>query len=245
METLRQTTKSSKISDIVNGTYVRKEGMEPSYVLTKMGERISRTKLVGTVIDKFMSEDGGYSSVTIDDDSDSIRAKAFQEDADFFDDFEKGDFVMLIGKVREYNEENYIIPEIMRKVDKDYESLHRLKILKNFIQKKKINQIVQKQKDKFADLKELKKYLVKKQKFDEEEVEGVLETLGEKTKKKEKDYKPLLLELIEKTDKGEGVPFKKLLEKSKLEESIFQETMNELLTDGICYEPKPLVVKKV
>lgn len=245
METLRQTAKTVRISDIVNGTFVRKEGMDPSYVLTKSGEKISRAKITGTLIAKFMSDDGNYSSVTIDGDNDGIRAKAFSEDADFFDKFELGDNVLLIGKVREYNGENYIIPEIMKKVGNDYESYHRLKILKKLVKKKKINDIVKKQKDKFADFEELKKYLIKKHKFDEKDVEGVLENLGEKEKKKEKDHKPMLLELIEKLDEGEGVEFKKLLKDSKIEESVFQETVGELLTDGICYEPKPAVIKKV
>jgi len=133
----------------------------------------------------------------------------------------------------------------MRIVTNDYEGYHKLKVLKQLSGKKKINEIVQKQKDKFADFEELKKYLIKKHGFDEKDVESVLENLGEKQKKKEIDYKPLLLELIEKLDKGKGVKFKKLLEESGIQESIFQEAMNELLVEGICYEPRPMVIKKV
>jgi len=245
METLRQTTKIAKISDITEGNFVRKEGMEPSYVLTKLGEKISRAKIVGVVVNKFMSEDGGYSSVTIDDDGDAIRVKAFQENSDFFDDFNVGDNVMLIGKVKDYNDEKYIIPEIMKKVGNDYESYHRLNALKGVIGKKKINDIIEKQKDKFADLEELKKYMVKKHKLDEKDIEGAIENLGEKKEKKEKDYKPMILGLIDKLDHGDGIGFKVLLEKSKLEESAFQEATSELLSEGICYEPKAGVIKKV
>ena len=183
METLRQTAKVSRISDIIDGNFVRKEGMEPSYVLTKLGEKISRAKIVGAIINKFMSEDGNYSSATIDDDTDAIRVKAFKEDADFFDKFNVGDNVLLIGKVREYNGENYIIPEIMKKSETNYENYHKLKVLKQLLKKKKINDIVQKQKDKFADFEELKKYLVKKHKFDEKDIDSVLENISEKEEK--------------------------------------------------------------
>ena len=245
METLRQTTKVSRISDIIDGNFVRKEGMEPSYVLTKLGEKVSRAKMVGTIINKFISEDGNYSSVTVDDDTDAIRVKAFKEDADFFEKFNVGDNVLLIGKVREYNGENYIIPEIMKKSETNYENYHKLKVLKQLLEKKKINDIVQKQKDKFADFEELKKYLVKKHKFDEKDIDSVLENIGEKEQRKEKDYKPMLMELIDKLDKGEGVEIRKLLEESKLNENNFQEAVNELVTDGIWFEPKPGVVKKV
>jgi len=245
METLRQTAKVAKISDIVNGTFIRKEGMEPSYVLTNLGEKISRAKIVGTIIEKFMSEDGNYSSITIDDDNDSLRVKAFKEDADFFAKFNIGDSVLLIGKVREYNGENYVIPEIMKRITNDYESYHKLKVLKRLLEKRKIHDMVQKQKDKFADFEELKKYLIKKHEFDEKDIEGVLESFRGKERKKERDYKPMLLELIDKLDKGKGIEIIKLLEESKIKENVFQEAVNELVTDGICYEPKPGVVKKV
>jgi len=108
METLRQTTSRARISDIVNSNFVRKEGFEPSYVLTDSGQRISRVYLIGTIVDKFMNENGNYSSITIDDDSDSIRIKAFREQVNIFDNFNVGDLVMVIGKVRNYAEENYI-----------------------------------------------------------------------------------------------------------------------------------------
>jgi len=245
METLRQTTKVARIFDLVKGEYVRKEGMEPSYILTNLGEKISRTKIVGTIVDKFMSDDGNYSSITIDDDTDAIRAKAFKEDADFFEEFDIGDHVMLIGKVREYNDENYIIPEILKRVDHNYTNYHKLKILKGLTKEKKINELVKEKWDKFADLDELKKYMKKKHGIKEEEIEGILESLGDKEEKKEKDYKPMLLELIDKLDEGKGVTFKNLLKESDLEDDIFQEAVNELLAEGICYEPKPGVIKRV
>jgi hypothetical protein len=245
METLRQTTKVARISDLVNGEYVRKEGMEPSYILTNLGEKISRAKIVGTIVDKFMSDDGNYSSITIDDDTDAIRAKAFKEDADFFEEFDIGDHVMLIGKVREYNDENYIIPEILKRVDHNYNNYHKLRILKDLSKEKKISELVKEKWDKFADLDELKKYMKKKHGIKEEEIEGILESLGDKEEKKEKDYKPMLLELIDGLDEGKGVTFKKLLKESDLEDDIFQEAVNELLAEGICYEPKPGVIKRV
>jgi len=162
-----------------------------------------------------------------------------------FDKFNVGDNILLIGKVREYNGENYIIPEIMKKSETNYENYHKLKVLKQLLKKKKINDIVQKQKDKFADFEELKKYLVKKHKFDEKDIDSVLENISEKEEKKEKDYKPMLMELIDKLDNGKGIEIRKLLEESKLNENNFQEAVNELVADGIWFEPKPGVVKKV
>ncbi len=243
METLRQTMVKARISDVVNGRFVKKEGLDPSYVLTDLGQRISRVNLLGTVVDKFMSEDGNYSSITIDDDSDSIRVKAFREDTNIFDNLEIGDLVVVIGKVREYTDENYIIPEIVKKIaNPNYEILHKLEVLKQLVQQKKILEKIKK--EKFSDTEELKKYAKEKYKIDTDAVEGIVETLSVEEESKE-DFKPLILEILEKLDKGDGVEFKRLLEESKLPENAFEEVINELLSNGICYEPIPGVIKRV
>ncbi len=245
MENLRQTTIKARISDVVNSKFIKKEGLEPSYILTELGQKISRANLVGTIVDKFMSEDGNYSSITVDDDSDSIRVKAFKEDSNFFANLEIGDLVTVIGKVREYADENYIIPEIVKKItDPNYESLHRLEILKQLLKQKKYLENIKKDKDNFRNLEELKTHMKKEYDIDGNTVDAVIESLLTEEGIKE-DYKPLLLETLEKLDKGEGIEFKKLLEESKLPENIFEEAVNELLSDGTCYEPSPGVMKKV
>jgi RPA family protein len=229
----------ARISDVVSGKFVKKEGLEPSYVLTDLGQRISRVNLLGTIVDKFMSEDGNYSSVTIDDDSDSIRVKAFKEDARIFENLEIGDLVMVIGKVREYVEENYIIPEIVKKIaNPNYESLHKLEILKQLVKQKKIMEEINGKE--IGDIEELKK----KYNVDAEALSGAVESLNTKEEKNE-DYKPLVLETLDKLDKGKGVEFKKLLKESKLQENIFEEVINELLSNGTCFEPKAGVLKRV
>jgi len=246
METLRQTTSRASISDIVNGNFVRKEGFEPSYVLTNLGLRISRAYLIGTIVDKFMSENGNYSSITIDDDSDSIRIKAFREQVNIFDNFNVGDLAMVIGKVRNYADENYIIPEIVKKVtDTNLESLHKLEVLKQSILYKKALEVIKKEKEKFSDVEKLKKYVKKQYQIDSDIVDSVLETFAMEQETKEKDYKPLLLETLDRLDEGEGVEFRKLLEESKLPENIFEEVINEILSEGICFEPSPGTIKRV
>ncbi len=246
METLRQTTSRARISDIVTGNFVRKEGFEPSYVLTDLGQRISRIYLIGTIVDKFMNENGNYSSITIDDDSDSIRIKAFKEQVNIFDNFNVGDLVMVIGKVRNYADENYIIPEIVKEVtDPNLESLHKLEVLKQFMLHKKALKIIKKEKENFGDVEKLKNYVKEQYGIDEDVVDSTLEVFSMEEETKEKDYKPLLLETLDRLDEGEGVEIKKLLEESKLPEHTFEETINEILSDGVCFEPKPGIIRRV
>lgn len=246
METLRQTAIRTRISDIISGKFVRKEGLDPSYVLTNLGEKMSRTKIVGMIVDKFMSEDGSYSSLTVDDDSDSIRIKYFGEDAEKVNETEVGNFVMIIGKVREYANENYIIPEIIKKINKpNYELLHKLEVLKKILEQKKIIETLKKESENFTDVEELKKFAEKKYGISGQVVEAFTESLKNKEEPKKKDYKPMVLETLDKLDEGEGIEIRKLIEECKLPENIFEEVINELLTDGICFEPKPAVLKKV
>ncbi len=96
----RQTAKKVKVASLTRGEWVKKEGMEPSFVVTPGGEQVSRARVMGTVVAKFVAEDENFASMTLDDFSDTIRAKAFKE-VKPLDRAEVGDIVDLIGKVRE------------------------------------------------------------------------------------------------------------------------------------------------
>lgn len=246
MENLRQPTIPSRIIDITKGKFIQQEGMQPSYIITKLNQKIARAKIVGTVTDKFLRDDNNYSVLTIDDSTDSLRIKAFREDVSKLENIEIGDSVMIIGKVREYNNENYIIPEIIKKLENpNYESLHKLETLKFILEQKKITELIEKNKDNFTDLEELKKFLSKKYNISGETTEAIVSSLDEKQQKKEKDYKPVVIKKIEELDTGDGVEVKILFDACNIKEETFEEVINELLSDGICFEPKPGILKVV
>ena len=126
----RQTAKKVRATDVVNGSFVKKEGFEPSFVTTKRGEDVSRARILGTVVDTYKSEDGNFASITIDDGSDTLRVKAFKE-TEVVDNLKVGDVVDFVGKIREYNGEIYMIVEIAKIVDDpNFELLRRLELLK-------------------------------------------------------------------------------------------------------------------
>jgi len=117
------------IKTLYTGQYIIQEGFNPNYIEID-GERISRVRVLATVIDKFLSEDGNYGTITLDDSTDTIRAKAFQ-DLRVIEPIEKGDVVEVVGKIREYNEERYLQPEIIVKVtDPNFEVLRKLELKK-------------------------------------------------------------------------------------------------------------------
>ncbi|MEM5797652.1 MAG: OB-fold nucleic acid binding domain-containing protein [Candidatus Aenigmatarchaeota archaeon] len=236
----RLPAKKVRIADLLNGKffYGSKEEMKPSYVITPFGEKVSRVNLIGTVIDKFLSEDGNYSVVTIDDGTEAIRVKSFEGLP--FERVELGDLVRVIGKLKEYNGELYISHEIVEKInDVNFELLSKVEILNNLIKQKKIVDDIKSLFNRM-DENELKNYARDTYSIDEETLSVIIES-----KKKEIDYKPVVLEVIQKLDEGKGVEIKKLFEVLNLPENIVEKTLDELINEGSVYEPTIGFLRKV
>ncbi len=244
MEIKRQTAIKTRISDIVNSKFIKKEGLEPSYVLTDLGQRISRAKIVGIVTDKFFNDSNSFSSITIDDGTGAVRIKAFQDNIDMLQNLEIGNLLMIIGRVREYAEENYISPEAIKSIaNPNYELLHKVEILDNILENRKFLEIVNREKEKISDLNELKNYLNKEFGIGEQIFESILESMNESEKMKDNDYKPLLISTLKKMDEGNGVEIIKLLKEIRLPADVFNNILSSLLEDGIFYESMPGVLK--
>ncbi len=207
----RQTAKRVRIVDLVSGEWVKKEGMEPSYVVTPSGDAVSRARITGTIVGKFTSEDGNFSSVTIDDSTATMRAKLWRE-IELLNGAGVGDLVNLIGKVREYEGEIYIVPEVIRKITPDEESLMRLEILAKM---KKVPVPAEK--------------MVRKPKPEPSNEEG--------------DLRKKVLSLIESSP--DGVKYSDLMQQAGGAEDALEGIINELLGEGVCYEPVPGKIKKI
>ncbi|MCK4531910.1 MAG: hypothetical protein KAT94_03510 [Candidatus Aenigmarchaeota archaeon] len=229
----RQTAKKVHVWDIMNGSFVRKEGLEPSFVKTKQGEEISRAHILGTVTSKFIAEDGNYASVTIDDGSDTIRLKVFKTTKPL-DSLELGDVVDVIGKVREYEGETYVIPEVARKIENpNFELLRRLELIYKERGIKKAKDFVEKNKGK--DPEETEKGL-EKQSVD-------IFLTGEGDGKEKSVLKKEILQAIESSP--EGIVYSELTKRVKAKETDLESAIDELLNDGICYEPSPGKIRKI
>ncbi|MBS3052674.1 MAG: hypothetical protein J4428_04880 [Candidatus Aenigmarchaeota archaeon] len=244
MEIKRQTAIKTRISDIVNSKFIKKEGLEPSYVLTDLGQRISRAKIVGIVTDKFFNDSNSFSSITIDDGTGAVRIKAFQDNIDMLQNLEIGNLLMIIGRVREYAEENYISPEAIKSIaNPNYELLHKVEILDNILENRKFLEIVNREKEKISDLNELKNYLNNEFGIGEQIFESILESMNESERMKDNDYKPLLISTLKKMDEGNGVEIIKLLKEVRLPADVFNDILSNLLEEGVFYESMPGVLK--
>ena len=213
----RMTAKKVRVSDLVNGKWVKNEGMTPSFVVTPGGEEVARARIMGTIVSAFASEDENFASITIDDSTETIRAKTFKTTKPL-DGHAVGNVVDVIGKVREYLGEIYIIPEIVIKVeDPNLELLRRLEVMKS------------------SGLKTVEAIGAEKRKP---------KGNGREEKKDDRsELKRKVLKFIESGD--DGVEYGKILEKVKGKEAEIESVVNEVLAEGICYEPTPGRIKKI
>ena len=118
------------IEDIVNGEFVKSEGYEPSILRTKFGEEFIKVRVMGTIVEKFVSEQGDYVVITLDDSTETIQAKLFKEDVRAFAPLKEGDLIDIIGELREYDKEIYIHPRSVQKLgDPNWELLRNFEIL--------------------------------------------------------------------------------------------------------------------
>ena len=244
MEKRRVPAKKVRIYDILNGKYFpgSKEEMKASYVITPFGDKVSRVNIIATVIEKFESEDGNYSSIRIDDGTEALRVKFFKEDTAIIKNVDVGDLATIIGKVKEYNGEVYINGEIVRKVDDvNTENLQKLEVLDELIEKKKVVDEIKNLLDEMSE-EELKKTVKNNFGIDEEPLQVIRDNLKVV---KEIDYKPKILEVIKSLDRGEGVEIGKILQLSDLPENVIENAINELLSNGSLFEPKPGILRKV
>jgi RPA family protein len=234
----RQTAARVRIVDLVSGEWVKKDGMEPSYVVTPGKENVSRARIVATIVSRFDSEDGNFSSVTLDDATATLRVKVWKE-VEVLSGFKAGDLVSVIGKVREYGGEIYVVPEIVMKATPDEESLARLEIIRKLRDRKPAEGARHKEREAHHH-----------EPAGERHAEKPAEHHGKKdapaaaaVKKDEESPRKKLIMIIEKS--ADGIRYADLLKESGLPEEDIEDVINELLGEGICYEPVPGKIKKI
>jgi RPA family protein len=248
MENRRLTARKTSVSEIINGKFVRKTGFESSYILTNLGRRLSRVRVLGLIVDKFISPDEKFAAVTLDDGTDTIRCKSFIN-IKIFDGITPGDLVDTFGKLREYNGEVYVTPEIVRKVNSNFETLRILELHKIMQEQKAKIKRMQELQSKTTDSNELK--TAAKSFFPLEDVEAILEAQdiiesnSEEKASALAEEKNKIIKLIDSLDKGEGVDYKTLMKESGLDENKVDFAVQELLESGVCFEPKAGKIKKL
>lgn len=210
----------SSISEIVNGKFVKEEGFTPNYVKTAFGEKISRANIIGSVVSKDLSQQQSP-IVLVDDGTEKITVRSF-DNPGVFNNAEVGDAVIVIGKPREFGNENYIAVEILKKL--------------NSLRWAEVRQL--ELKNKYETLKSENASIK-----DEIKPEEPITEQGEVADSEEKNQIKNILNLISGLDKGKGAEISELIKKYNLDENETQSQVVHLLKRGDIFELRPGVLK--
>lgn len=179
----RQIAYKVRIKDVLTGEYIKEEGWTPNYVLSG-DKKLSRVNIVATVISKDLGE--GLNSVTLEDGTGRITAREF-EDSGQLGRVEVGEVVLVIGRPREYGQERYLLPEIMKKI----------------------------QNYKWIMVRQLELGPIEKTKPTIEEQEKEVAEEPELMKPSEKMFDERIIEYIRKKDEGEGAELDEFLKQEE------------------------------
>lgn len=243
----RQTAKIANAEELNSGKYFQKEGFTPNYLLTPEGKRFSRARMVATVVDTFSNEDDTYGSITLDDGTDTVQVKFFN-DLNAMKELDIGDIVEAIGKVREYQGQIYMNAEILEKREVEKELLHELRHKKSEEEWSQLRETVKQLKDSGKSQEEIEKEMAGK--LEEEEVDALLQSFGEQfdTETSEEDMENLerdVIDAVEKLDKDDGADYGDIADEVDAPEDQLEDTINTLLSEGTFYEPQPGKIKKL
>ena len=100
--------------------------------LVELGDKqIIRVNVVANVIEKYESEgEKKFASLTMDDASGQIHVRIFGDDTIKFKDINQGNTIMIIGVLRFFNNELYILPEIIKIKEPTYLLVRKLELEK-------------------------------------------------------------------------------------------------------------------
>lgn len=109
----RQIAYKSQIKSLLEGRYISQDGYMPSYLIDEYGREVSRVNLIATTVTD-VENDGSSQAMMIDDGTGRIQMRSFQNS---IPELGVGEIVLVIGKVRDFNDERYILPEIVKPID--------------------------------------------------------------------------------------------------------------------------------
>lgn len=205
------------IKELLNYSYIENDEGTPNYLLAK-NKKIYRFNLLAVILE--LNQQGSILNITIDDGSGKIILRIFEENKSV-KNLVIGESILIIGKLRKYNHERYISPEIIKKVDEDWLKVRSLKIDKN-----KINIEIEENSPKHGG----KEKTTKKEDIPNKEI----------NKKELFPIKKIIL-LIKELDQGEGVFIEEIIEKSKIESA--DKIIEKMLEEGEIFQNLPGKVK--
>ena len=195
------------LSQIINGKYIKEEGWNPNKILLDDGRSVSRVNIIAVVVSSFGE---GFKQLTIDDGTARISLRSF-DDNNICKDVAVEDIIFLIGRPREYNNEKFIIPEIIKKVqDPEWVEVRK------------------------RELELISRVYKQKEKSEKSETKAKIENSYATEEISEYAVYDKMIEIIKKLDTGSGTNIDDIIKFSKVNNA--EQIVTELIKRGEIFE---------
>jgi len=126
----RNTAYKFRIGDLLVGKPIFDD---ERFSFIELGDKkIVRVNIIGNIVDRYdVTGERKYAFLTIDDGSGQIKLKSFGDDSDKLEGLGQGTTVVVIGTLRNFNDETYISPEIVKEMEPKYLMVRKLELEKN------------------------------------------------------------------------------------------------------------------
>lgn len=208
------------------------------------GKEVYRINLIANVIDKFESSQKQYVNITLDDGTGNVRVKAFADSIHLLQNINLGDSVLMVGVLRFYNDELYIMPEIVKTIDPKWLLARKLELEEEYgalyantrgyetLNESTSTEPVQE---------ELRQNFGKSAQESEnvQEKEEVVVEKIDSGKLNEPSLRDKIVEMIKEKESEGGLDIEKLIMAMKDPVDMINKEITVLLEEGSIYEPKP------
>ncbi len=204
------------IKELEDSNYVEEHNQNPHYILTVDQKKIFRVNVLGIIVHKELR--GTVNNLLIDDGTGKIMVRFFEESKTLLN-LEVGEVVLILGRVREYQKEKYILPEIVKKTNSLWLKVRSRELQITAAARKSLpleikNTAIEAKKEKDETI-------------IEEDIEDHLASLPFQK----------IIKLITDLDQGEGVFIEELLERSPLKKT--EELLEKMLENGNIFQNLP------
>ena len=256
----RQPAIKITIGILLSCNYVEQNDDDPNYLELSSGEKLYRLNLMAVILDK--ENVGAITNLLVDDGTGKIVLRSFEENKNI-EKLSVGDSVLVVGKLRKYNQEKYVSPEIIKKINPGWLKLRSLELMNNNQDDNNgnegssntqegndsnDNQETSEKLNKTSKVIEVKKdngfseELVK----NKEKIEDVPDEVEEFIEGEEMVESPLLpvekiVKMIKEMDSGEGVMIEEIISNSQIKDT--EEVLGKMLEKGDIFQNSPGRVK--
>ena len=111
------------VDQIKSGTYVEMPGWDPNFVIIDERLKVSRVNIIGVIT--LAATEGGTAQYTLSDGTGEIALRSYDSPEPLA---QPGDLVLVIGRPRSYDNTLYLVPELIRSVERAWAEFRKREI---------------------------------------------------------------------------------------------------------------------